>query len=35
VKTKKGFAWLTPKQARENAQKAALARWGKAKKEAK
>jgi hypothetical protein len=27
VKTKKGFAWLTPKQAHENARRAALARW--------
>jgi hypothetical protein len=35
AKVKKGFAWLTPKQARENARKAALIRWAKAKEEAR
>ena len=29
VKTKKGFAWLTPKLAHENARRAALKRWAK------
>jgi hypothetical protein len=32
---KKGYAALTPKQERENARRAARARWSKAKKEAK
>ena len=35
AKVKKGFAWLTPKEARENARRAAILRWTKAKKEAK
>jgi len=35
VKTKKGFALFTPKQAQENARRAALKRWAKARAEAK